>query len=66
MLEEQHHETAHLHIKKQQTDLMAGLFYAMGISLVHLAFIVAWFTMRLPNVEKGKEMDKVFEATNAL
>ena len=44
-------------VRKQYTDIMGGLIYTLGCSLVHLALFVAIWMVILPDQEKARRID---------
>lgn len=50
-----------IRIKKSQSDLTAGVFYGMGVSLIHFALLVTIIVVEWPNGKKAEELDKQYE-----
>ena len=46
-----HQSQSHICVRQWQYDATAGIFYAKGVSLVHLAMVVGWFFVQHPNFE---------------
>lgn len=46
-----------LEMRKNQSDSLAGIAYAMGVSLVHFALIFGWFFAKHPDEEKARSLE---------
>ena len=47
-------------VRNDQSDPVAGVFYTVGCSLLHLAFLVAILFVKRPDVDKAREFDDVY------
>ena len=48
------------HVRKNQINSMAGFFYGLGCSIVHLALFVAANFVRRPQLDRAKELDRLY------
>ena len=48
-------------VRKQYTDILGGLIYTLGCSLVHLALFIAIFMVMGTNLDKARDLDNKFK-----
>ena len=51
-------------IRKNQTDVMAGIDYSLGCSLVHFAMAVTICCVKWPDLEYASQHDEEFNHSN--